>query len=168
WSMDPADWRRQVTWVPQRPHLLTGSLADNLRLADPTASDDRLLRVVQAVGLAEKVEGLPRRLGTPIGEGGLTLSAGERQRLAIARAMLKDAPLVLLDEPVAHLDRAAESSLRQALAPWLDGRTVLVAAHRPELVGRIDRVVELPGTAGSPGLAGARRQDGAGRARSVS
>jgi ABC-type multidrug transport system ATPase subunit len=88
-------------------------------------------------------EELPGGLETRVGDGGLTLSAGERQRLAIARAVLRDAPVVLLDEPVAHLDTTTESRLREALAPWFDGRTVLVAAHRPELVGRIDRVVTL-------------------------
>ena len=144
-GVDPAAWRRLVSWVPQRPHLLTRSLAENLRLGDGDASDDRLHEVVHAAGLAELVAALPRGLDTPLGEGGLLLSAGERQRLALARAALRDSPLVLLDEPAAHLDLVTEASLRSTLATWLDGRTVLVAAHRPELVGRIDRVVTLGG-----------------------
>ncbi len=144
-DVDAAAWRRLVSWVPQRPQLVHGTLADNLRLGDPEASDLRLEAVAEAAGLAPLLRGLPRRLDTPVGEGGLTLSAGERQRVAIARAVLRDAPVVLLDEPVAHLDRFSEHGLRQALDGWFDGRTVLVAAHRPELVGRIDRVVGLPG-----------------------
>lgn len=144
-TVDPAGWRRHVAWVPQRPQLVHGSLADNLRLGDPDASDRRLEEVAELSGLAPMLRGLPQRLDTPVGDGGLTLSAGERQRVAIARAVLRDAPVVLLDEPVAHLDRFSEQRLRQALDGWLDERSVLVAAHRAELVGRIDRTVALPG-----------------------
>ncbi|HVX23571.1 MAG TPA: thiol reductant ABC exporter subunit CydD [Acidimicrobiales bacterium] len=150
-AVDPASWRRQVAWVPQRPHLFGGTVADNLRLGDPGADDGRLRRVLAAVGLADLVAALPAGLDTPVGDGGLALSAGERQRLAIARAALRDVPLVLLDEPVAHLDRATEGHLRDALTPWLDGRAVLVAAHRPELVGRIDRTVAMGGTPAEAG-----------------
>ncbi len=153
--IDAATWRRYVSWVPQRPQLLHASIADNLRLGDPDADISDLERVVQLVGLGYLIDGLPRGLSAPIGEGGLTLSAGERQRLALARAVLRDAPVVLMDEPVAHLDGRAEAALREALAEWLDQRTVLVAAHRPELVARIDRVVALPGDA----LAGERGGD---------
>ncbi len=150
-TLEPAAWRRQVAWVPQRPHLFGGTIADNLRLGDPEADTGQLHRVLAAVGLADLVAALPAGLDTAIGDGGLAVSAGERQRLAIARAALRDAPLVLLDEPVAHLDRATEGHLREALAPWLEGRTVLVAAHRPELVGRIDRTVVLDGDAAVAG-----------------
>lgn len=148
-AVDPAAWRRRLTWVPQRPHLLTGTVADNLRLGNPSATDAQLLEVLEAVGLGSVIGALPRGLATPLGERGLTFSAGERQRLAIARAVLRDAPIVLLDEPVSHLDRTTEAALREALAPWLESRTVLVAAHRPELVGRIDRIVELPVAGGN-------------------
>jgi ATP-binding cassette subfamily C protein CydD len=150
-TLEPAAWRRQVAWVPQRPHLFGGTIADNLRLGDPEADTGQLHRVLAAVGLADLVAALPAGLDTAIGDGGLAVSAGERQRLAIARAALRDAPLVLLDEPVAHLDRTTEGHLREALAPWLEGRTVLVAAHRPELVGRIDRTVVLDGDAAVAG-----------------
>jgi thiol reductant ABC exporter CydD subunit len=144
-TIDPAPWRTLVSWVPQRPQLVHGTLADNLRLGAPDASDRRLEAIAEAAGLAPLLRGLPKRLDTAVGDGGLTLSAGERQRVAIARAVLRNAPVVLLDEPVAHLDRFSELGLRQALDGWLDDRTVLVAAHRPELVSRIDRVVALPG-----------------------
>ncbi len=158
-SIDPGAWRRLLAWVPQRPQLVHGTLADNLRLARPDASDNALEEVAELTGLAPMLRGLPQRLDTPVGEGGLTLSAGERQRVAIARAVLRDAPVVLLDEPVAHLDRFSEQRLRASLDGWLEQRTVLVAAHRAELVGRIDRSLELPGReaaeAGTDGSAAA-------------
>lgn len=139
----PAVWRRRIAWVPQHPHLFSGTIAENLRLGDPSASEADLRRAVAVAGLDEMLDQLPAGLETPVGDGGLPLSAGERQRLAIARAVLRDAPLVLLDEPAAHLDARTEGELRRSLAPWLEGRTVIVAAHRTELVDRIDRVVRL-------------------------
>ena len=152
--VDLARWRRSVTWVPQDPRLFRGTLADNLRLGRTDATTDELHRALEMTGLAGLVDQLPVGLETPVGEGGLSLSAGQRSRLALARAVLRDAPVVLLDEPAAHLDRTTEAELRTALDPWLEGRTVLVAAHRTELVGRIDRVVPLPGpedpTPGAP------------------
>ena len=140
---DVRDWRRQIAWVPQRPYLVRGTIADNLRLAGAGASGKALARAAEQSGLSGLLERLPHGLETPVGEGGLTLSAGERQRIAIARAVLRDAPLVLLDEPTAHLDADRELSLAQTLGPWLESRTVLVAAHRLGLVGRVDRTLAL-------------------------
>lgn len=139
---EAAAWRRQLAWVPQRPNLVHGTLAHNLRIGDPAATEQRLWHALELVGLDRWASELPRGLDTPVGEGD-PVSAGERQRLAIARAWLRDAPVVLLDEPVAHLDAFTESELRRSLDPWLDDRTVVVAAHRPELVGRVDRLLRL-------------------------
>ena len=137
------EWRRHVAWVPQRPALVRGTLEDNLRLGNPGATGDELRRALERSGLDGLVARLPGGLDTPVGEGGLTLSAGERQRIAIGRAVLRDVPVVLLDEPTAHLDAAREEELREVLAPWLEGRTVVMAAHRGGLVGRVDRTVTL-------------------------
>ena len=139
------EWRQQIAWVPQRPYLIRGTIADNLRLADTRAGDRDLARSIEQSGLSGVLERLPRGLETLVGEGGLTLSAGERQRIAIARAILRDAPLVLLDEPTAHLDAGRELSLAETLGPWLENRTVIVAAHRLGLVGRVDRTLALVG-----------------------
>ncbi|MDA8358687.1 MAG: thiol reductant ABC exporter subunit CydD [Actinomycetota bacterium] len=136
-----SSWRRHVAWVPQRPYLFTGTLADNLRLGAPGATDAQLGWACEQCGLAELVAELPMGLATPVGESGLSVSAGERQRVALARAIVRDVPVVLLDEPVAHLDSLTEELLRSNLAPWFEGRSVVVAAHRPELVARIDRTV---------------------------
>ena len=144
-SLSLQDWRRQLAWVPQRPYLVRGTIADNLRLGDPDAGDGALGRAVELSGLSEMVQRLPHGLDTPVGEGGLTLSAGERQRIALGRAVLRDAPVVLLDEPTAHLDTGREASLGASLGPWLEGRTVVVAAHRRGLGGRVDRTVALVG-----------------------
>jgi thiol reductant ABC exporter CydD subunit len=143
-SIDPADWRHRLTWVPQRPHLFSGSIAANVAMGDPDAAADQLAAAVELAGLAEFVGRLPDGLETVVGEGGLILSAGERQRVGLARAVLRDVPLVLLDEPAAHLDAPTEDRLRAGLDPWWASRTVVVAAHRAELVGRIDRIVSLP------------------------
>ncbi len=140
-----SEWRRQISWVPQRPYLVRGTIADNLRLGAADASSAALALAVEQSGLSGLVARLPRGLETPVGEAGLTLSAGERQRIAIARAVVRDAPIVLLDEPTAHLDALRELSLAETLGPWLEGRTVLVAAHRLGLVGRIDRTLVLAG-----------------------
>ncbi|HMD45852.1 MAG TPA: thiol reductant ABC exporter subunit CydD [Acidimicrobiales bacterium] len=142
-GVDPAAWRRRITWVPQRPHLLRATLGENLRLGHPEADDEAVAWALEATGLDDLVAQLPSGLDTPVGEGGLSLSSGERQRVAIARAVLRDAPLVLLDEPTAHLDERAAARLADALAPWLEGRTVLVAGHRADLVAHPDRVLSL-------------------------
>lgn len=140
-------WRQVFAWVPQRPHLFDGSIAENVALGKADAAIEDVWGAVELAGLAEFVKELPHGLDTRLGAGGLTVSSGERTRLAIARAVLRDAPVVLLDEPAAHLDATTEGWLGDALAPWFEGRTVVVAAHRPQLVGRIDRTVAIGGPA---------------------
>ncbi|MGA9160912.1 MAG: thiol reductant ABC exporter subunit CydD [Actinomycetota bacterium] len=142
-GIDPARWRTQVAWVPQHPALFPGTVADNLRIARPDARDDELVAAATAAHAHAFVTDLPDGYETIVGDGGAGLSGGERQRLALARAFLKDAPLLIVDEPTSHLDRASEASVLDALSRLAEGRTVLVIAHRPEPVAHADLVVSL-------------------------
>jgi ATP-binding cassette subfamily C protein CydCD len=142
-DVDPAQWRRRIAWVPQRPHLVAGTLADNIRLADPGASDRRVRAAAAAAGLLGVAERLPDGLATRVGDGGRALSAGQAQRVALARAFLRDAPLVVCDEPTAHLDPESAAAVADAIERLMEGRTVLLVVHHPELARRADRVVTL-------------------------
>lgn len=137
------DWRASVALVPQRPYLFAGSVRDNLRLARPAASDVEIVRAAALAGADTFIRSLPQGYETPIGERGARLSAGQAQRLAIARAFLKDAPLLILDEPTSHLDPESEALIRHALRDLMRGRTVLVVAHRLNTVKAADRIVVL-------------------------
>ena len=107
-----AGWRASLAWVSQRPHLFDGSIADNIRLARPGASDDAVAKAVASANATEFIERLPRGLDTPVGEAGARMSGGQRQRIAIARAFLRDAPVVVLDEATSHQDEASDSPSR--------------------------------------------------------
>jgi ATP-binding cassette subfamily C protein CydD len=140
-ALDAAEWRSHIAWVPQRPHLFHGSVADNIRLARPTATDGEIASAAEAAGAAQFMSRLPQNNDTQIGENGFKLSGGERQRLAIARAFLKDAPVLILDEATSHLDSETEELIQHALTRLMRARTVLIIAHRLKLVHAADRVV---------------------------
>ncbi|MGA5166023.1 MULTISPECIES: thiol reductant ABC exporter subunit CydD [Streptomyces] len=142
-SVDPERWRERIAWVPQRPYLFAGTIAENVRLARPDADDDAVARALRDAGAAEFVDALPAGAGTVLGEDGAGLSAGQRQRLALARAFLADRPLLLLDEPTAALDGATEGAVVEAVRRLAEGRTVLLVVHRPALLAVADRVVTL-------------------------
>lgn len=142
-TVDIAAWRSRVAWVPQRPHLFAATLAENIALGDPDASPERIAAAMHAAALDEVVAGLPDGLETRLGERGHGLSSGQRQRVALARAFLRDAPLVLLDEPTARLDAASEAAVLAATRRLLAGRTAVLIAHRPALLGEADRIVRI-------------------------
>jgi ATP-binding cassette, subfamily C, bacterial CydCD len=143
-DLEVGDWRQRLAWVPQRPHLFARSVADNVRLGRPRASDAEVMVALERAGLSEVVRRLPDGAATRLGEGGAGLSAGERQRLALARAFVRDVPLLLLDEPTASLDGDTEADVLAAVGRLTEGRTTLIVAHRPALVALADRAVELP------------------------
>jgi len=140
---DPAAWRRRVAWVSQRPRLIAGTIADNVRMGDAGATDARVLEALRAANAGAVVASLPDGIETRVGEGGLRMSAGEAQRIALARAFLRDAPLVLLDEPTASLDPEGAALVAGAIERLSEGRTVVLAVHRLSLALRADRVVVL-------------------------
>jgi len=142
-DLDLDEWRGRVAWVPQRPHLFSRSIADNVRLGRPNATDDAVRAAIEAAGLGAVVAGLPEGTRTMLGHEGAGLSAGERQRVALARAFVRDAPLLLLDEPTANLDSRTEENVLAAVRRLMIGRTVLIAAHRPSLLALADRVIQL-------------------------
>jgi ATP-binding cassette subfamily C protein CydC len=147
------DTRAMLSVAPQDVHLFNATIEDNLLVADARAERgdlDRACRIAQLDGF---IASLPDGYDTVVGEDGLLLSGGERRRLALARAVLKDAPIVILDEATADLDSSTEAALWSALDPWLAGRTVLVISHQPAVIARVDRVVALEATA-PPSLGG--------------
>jgi thiol reductant ABC exporter CydD subunit len=142
-DVDPDLWRAQVAWVPQEPWLAPASITENVRLARPDASPAAVERALRMAHATEFVDDLPAGGATILGENGAELSAGQRQRIALARAFLRDAPLVLLDEPTAHLDPTSEAAVTRAVRHLARSRTVIAVAHRPALLAAADRVVHL-------------------------
>lgn len=142
-AMSFAQARAQVAVVAQRTYLFTGTIAENLRLAAPDASDEELWEALETAALADDVRALDAGLATAVGERGLSLSGGQAQRLAIARAVLRDAPLLILDEPTAQVDLGSERAIVDALERASRGRTVLTITHRASAAAGADRVLEL-------------------------
>lgn len=160
-ELDPERWRSRIAWVPQRPHLFAGTIAENVRLARPDADDEAVVAALREAGAYDFVAELPDGERTRLGEDGFGLSAGQRQRLALARAFLADRPLLLLDEPTASLDGETEAGIVEAVRRLAAGRTVLLVVHRPALLAVADRVVTLepravdasrPAATAAPGL----------------
>jgi ABC-type multidrug transport system fused ATPase/permease subunit len=136
---------RLVTVVAQDVHLFAGTVAENLRLARPDATDDQLCAAARAAMAHDFIEALPQGYDTTIGENGATLSGGQRQRLTIARALLADTPVLVLDEAASNLDTENERLVQRALETVRIGRTTLVIAHRLSTVRHADRIVVLDG-----------------------
>ena len=154
-GLDLAAWRRQVSWVPQHPTLFHGTVAYNIALGADGVTGPQLERAARQAGADEFVRELPHGYDTTVGEGGRGLSAGQTRRIALARALVRDAPLLILDEPTADLDAESAAVIVAAIGEAREGRAVLVIEHRPALARLADRVVRLadgkavvePGTA---------------------
>ncbi|MFD7610098.1 thiol reductant ABC exporter subunit CydD [Streptomyces sp. NPDC059828] len=142
-EVDLDAWRERIAWVPQRPYLFAGTIAENVRLSRPDATDAEVATALRDAGAEDFVAQRPGGVESVLGEDGAGLSAGQRQRLALARAFLADRPLLLLDEPTAALDGETEAGVVEAVRRLAQGRTVLLVVHRPALLAVADRVVEL-------------------------
>ena len=140
---DTDAWRRMLAWVPQRPTIFHGTVSENIRLARAGATEEEVRAAAVAAGADQFVQALPDGYDTVVGDGGRPLSAGERRRLALARAFIRDAPLVILDEPTADLDPESTQLVGDAVERLRDGHTILLIAHRPELAWHADRMVVL-------------------------
>lgn len=140
----PVDlWREYVALVPQRPYLFFGTVRENIQLAHPSATDDEVVQAAKMAGAADFISQLPYGFSTQIGEQGQRLSAGQAQRLAIARAFLKNAPFLILDEPTSSLDPESESLIRCAIERLMQDRTVLVIAHRYNTIASAQQIIVL-------------------------
>jgi ATP-binding cassette subfamily C protein CydD len=129
------EWRDQIAWVPQQPYLFAASVADNIALGRPAADRAAIREAARKAGAAEFIEDLPQGYATMVGERGLRLSSGQRQQIALARAFLRAAPLLLLDEPAAHLDAVSAARLEAAIGTLTAGRTVIQVSHAPDRTG---------------------------------
>jgi ATP-binding cassette subfamily C protein CydD len=135
--------RSAITWLGQRPYLFPGTLAENIALGRPQAHELEIVHAALAAGLGDVLDRLPRGLETPVGERGWGLSGGEAHRVALARTFLKHTPLLLLDEPTAHLDAASEGEIVAVIRRLAASATTVVASHSPALLAGCDRVITL-------------------------
>ena len=137
---DPADLRHRITVVPQEGYLFTGTLLDNVRIGRPDATDAEVAAALDSLGLLDRFRALPAGLATEVQERGARLSAGERQLVSLARAALADPAVLVLDEATSSLDPGTELLVEDAMARLMEGRTVVVIAHRLSTAERADRV----------------------------
>jgi ATP-binding cassette subfamily C protein CydD len=142
-STDLSDWRTQIAWVPQNPYLFHGTIIENIRLARPEASFGDVQTAAQQAFADDFIEALPHDYDTPIGERGVRLSGGQAQRIALARAFLKDAPVLILDEATANLDPEHEAHIQRAIEHLLQNRTALIIAHRLNTVTSADQIIVM-------------------------
>ena len=144
-SISPSEWRKQVAWVPQQPYIFNDTLEANLRLGDREASQEKLMAAVRLAHLEQVIQSLPNGIQSLVGEKGAVLSSGQLQRLALARAFLKDTPLLLLDEPTASLDPQQEVLFQATVEQLGHGKTILTIAHRLATARQADQILVLAG-----------------------
>ncbi|HZO75678.1 MAG TPA: ABC transporter ATP-binding protein [Ktedonobacteraceae bacterium] len=142
-SFDLHDYHRHLGIVPQVPFLFSGTVTDNIRYARPQASDEEVAAVAQQIGGGDWIDALPEGLQTPVGETGKALSMGQRQLVALARVLLQDPSIIILDEATASVDPLTEAQIQEGLDVVLEGRTAIVIAHRLSTIRNVDRIIVL-------------------------
>lgn len=136
-------WQEQVTYIPQHPYIFAGTVAENISWYEPETSRERIEQVANITGLTELMNSLPNGLDEKIGQGGRNLSGGEEQRIALARGMLQERPIMLFDEPTAHLDIETEHEIKKIMVPLLDNKLVFFATHRLHWMKNMDLILVL-------------------------
>ncbi|HEX8990774.1 MAG TPA: thiol reductant ABC exporter subunit CydD [Anaerolineales bacterium] len=149
WNGQPAGsipierWHELISWVPQNPHLFQDTLAANMRLGRPEATEEDLAAATKAAHLEEFIASLPEKYETMVGEAGARLSSGQAQRVALARAFLKNSPILIMDEPTSSLDPETEDRLEESTKSLMQGRTVITIAHRLNTIASADHIYVL-------------------------
>lgn len=138
-----SDWRNQITYIPQSPYIFSGTLSQNIAFYTPEATDQEIEAAALAAGLGSLVRSLPNGYNEPIGGGGRSLSGGQEQRVALARALLTGRPIILLDEPTAHLDIETEYELKETMLPLFKDRLVILATHRLHWMQDMDEIIVM-------------------------
>jgi ATP-binding cassette subfamily C protein CydD len=142
-SLSIANWQEQVTYIPQQPYLFHDTILNNLRFYRPDASKVEVEEIIERTGLRELIDSMPEGVDTVIGEGGRALSGGQEQRIAIARAFISNRPVLLLDEPTAHLDIETEAELKEILLDLFQEKLVFIATHRLHWMKEMDKIIVL-------------------------
>jgi ATP-binding cassette subfamily C protein CydD len=138
-----SDWREQITYIPQSPYIFSGTLSQNIAFYSPDATNEQIQAAAEAAGLGALVSSLPQGYDEPIGGGGRALSGGQEQRVALARALLTGRPIILLDEPTAHLDIETEYELKETMLPLFEDRLVILATHRLHWMSDMDEIIVM-------------------------
>lgn len=142
-SLMRTDWAEQIAYIPQHPYIFPASIKENIRFYEPNTTDAEIERVVKEIGLSSFVGKLPKKLNELIGEGGRPLSGGQEQRISMARALLSKRPVILLDEPTAHLDIETEFEIKQSMLRLFEGKLVFLATHRVHWMQEMDHLLVL-------------------------
>lgn len=142
-SFSTEEWQKQISYIPQHPYIFSGTVAENISWYAPNSSLETIHAAVEQAGLSELVQNLPEGLNERIGQGGRSLSGGEEQRIALARTLLQNRPVMLFDEPTAHLDIETEHEIKQLVLPLLEGKLVFFATHRLHWMKEMDCILVL-------------------------
>jgi ATP-binding cassette subfamily C protein LapB len=144
-QLDPAELRRNIGYVAQDLMLFYGTLRENITLGAPLADDEQVLQAARAAGIMDLVNASPEGFDMQVGERGASLSGGQRQAVALARALINDPPMLLLDEPTSSMDHSTEEDAKQNLRSFAEGKTMIVVTHRTSLLELVDRIIVVDG-----------------------